>query len=81
MLSLWRYHRPVNPSRYKVTEFLSITEKKNLEQEEGKFPGPDNVRNEFVKLLDEGKIWWITGIFNEICGSGVISKIWLNTLL
>jgi len=32
----------------------------------GKTPGPDNLHGEFLKLLDEESITWLTRVFNNI---------------
>jgi len=40
----------------------------------GKATGPNNVEAEFLKLLHEGWIKWITRIFNNIYDTGNIPK-------
>lgn len=43
-----------------------------------KSPGPDNIYGEFLKLLDEEGVSWLTNLFNRIYTSGVIPQIWLK---
>jgi len=44
-----------------------------------KSPGPDNIYGEFLKLIDEEGVSWLTNLFNRIYASGVIPQIWLKT--
>jgi hypothetical protein len=44
-----------------------------------KSPGPDNIYGEFLKLLDEEGVSWLTKLFNRIYNSGSLPHIWLKT--
>lgn len=88
--NIWKNHietlfhdtRPEPP-----TETNCITGPSILEEEvraaittikEGKAPGPDNTEAEFLKLLDEDNIKWLTSILNRIYNSGEIPTQWLT---
>jgi len=43
-----------------------------------KCPGPDNILGEFLKLIEEEDISWVTKLFKRIYVFGVISHIWLK---
>ncbi|XP_022196330.1 uncharacterized protein LOC111053719 [Nilaparvata lugens] len=44
-----------------------------------KAAGPDQIEAEFLKLLNEDGIKWLTKIFNNIYSSGVIPEDWLKS--
>jgi Reverse transcriptase (RNA-dependent DNA polymerase) len=44
-----------------------------------KAAGPDNIEAEFLKLLDNEGIVWITDVFNKIYNSGYIPDKWLQS--
>ena len=46
---------------------------------DGKAPGPDNVQIEFLKLLDDDGIKWLTAVFNHIYDTGSIPLDWLKS--
>lgn len=46
---------------------------------DGKAAGPDNFYSEFLKLMDEEQIKWLTTIFNNIYNSGKIPRNWLKS--
>lgn len=76
-------NRPENPPTYQTTNFLPITvdevTRTIIGLKNGKAPGPDNIRNEFLKLLKEEDIRWLTNIFNEIYFTGIIPDVWLKS--
>lgn len=62
---------------------LSITESEVQNaikhMKDGKAPGPDSFRSEFLKLMDEEGIRWLTKMFNRIYDSGEIPQEWLKS--
>ena len=46
---------------------------------EGKAPGPDGLEAEFLKLMNDENIRWLTMIFNQIYNSGNIPQEWLKS--
>ncbi|GJQ86393.1 hypothetical protein Trydic_g10304 [Trypoxylus dichotomus] len=45
---------------------------------ERKSSGPNNINTEFLKLLDDDSVTWITSVFNRIYTSGKIPQDWLT---
>ncbi|CAI6370755.1 unnamed protein product [Macrosiphum euphorbiae] len=43
-----------------------------------KSPGPDNIYDEFLKLIDAEGVSWLTKLFSRIYASGEISQVWLQ---
>ncbi|KAL4120153.1 hypothetical protein QTP88_012884 [Uroleucon formosanum] len=46
---------------------------------EGKASGPDQIHSEFIRLLDDEKIKWITVIINSVYKSGIIPEDWMKS--
>lgn len=54
--------------------------RKSAEQmKDGKAPGPDDLHAEFLKMLDEDGIKWLTKLFNYIYSTGDIPRDWLKS--
>lgn len=47
------------------------------QMKDGKAPGPDKLHAEFLKLLDDDGIKWLTEIFNLVYDTGDIPQQWL----
>lgn len=45
----------------------------------GKAPKPDNFQAEFLKLMDDDGIKWLTKIFNLIYDTGIVPQWWLKS--
>lgn len=46
---------------------------------DGKTTGPDNFYSEFLKLMDDNGIKWLTKIFNNIYNTGEVPQSWLKS--
>lgn len=46
---------------------------------EGRTSGLDRVQAEFIKLLDEKHVEWLTAVFNHVYHTGDISQMWLRS--
>jgi hypothetical protein len=46
---------------------------------EGKASGPDQKHSEFIRLLNDEKIRWITEIFNSVHKSDIIPENWIKS--
>ena len=46
---------------------------------EGNAQGPDGVQAEFIRLLDEEHLDWLTNIFNHVYHTGHIPTAWLSS--
>lgn len=46
---------------------------------DGKAAGPDSFYSEFLKLMDDKQIKWMTAVFNNIYSSGRVPQSWLKS--
>lgn len=76
-------NRPRKTPTFENQDKLAITTdevtKAISQLKDGKSPGPDNIHNEFFKLMDSQSIHWITKVFNEIYDKGLIPQLWLKS--
>ncbi|GJQ72373.1 hypothetical protein Trydic_g3456 [Trypoxylus dichotomus] len=56
-----------------------VTKARKL-MKEGKSPGPDNVTIEFLKLLDEDNVRWVTSVINRVYTSAKIPHENVNNI-
>ena len=42
-------------------------------------PGPDGIQVEFLKLLDDMSMKWLTEIFDPVYNSGIIPQEWFRS--
>lgn len=74
--------RPNPPqTNYETGPRILVEEVQNAikNMKEGKASGPDNIQTEFLKLLDEDNVKWLTSLFNRIYDCGSIPKEWLKS--
>ena len=75
--------RSMRPFNEKCTTGPFITTEEVRETikkaKDGKATGPDNFHSEFLKLMNDEGIKWLTSIFNRIYDNGRIPQSWLKS--